>query len=166
MSTIIEQLEEWTDDVAEKIHNKLTRKLHRAFNSQRVTTYVVSSQNNRSDSSGDVDFAIYANTTGKHLVIGRVVLWADGYDPSNPFLGGYLAIYSGRQFNAAAVFDMAPDSAGGQLLPNVASYGGHNALRLRQNEILSLHMVGGPTNTNVTGTIFGFLEPTDSDYDL
>lgn len=163
---MIDQLAEVTDRIAEGIHKKMLPHLHRFANAQRVTTYVVSSANGKTDSSGNLDLPIYPNTSGKHVVIGRVLLWADGYNPGTPFSGGWLTLYIGAGFNPLDVFDMLPVASGGQLLPNVVSYSGHNAIRLRTNDTLSLHIVGGPTSTNVSGTVYGFLEPTDSDFDL
>lgn len=163
---LVHDVEEFAEKLAGNVYDKLRKHLRGVVNSQKVTTYIVSSKNGSTDANGNLDLPIFNNTSGKHVVIGRVLLWADGYTPAAPFSGGWLALYSGQGFSPSDIFDMLPQNSGGQLLPNVASYSGHNALRLRMNESLSLHITSGPVSTNITGTVFGFLEPTDSDFDL
>lgn len=149
------------DDAHKKFWNR-----HRLERQAEITYPVTSSFNKKLDVSGNGDIQIYENTTGRHLVIGRIVLWADGYTPAVPYSGGWAVLMTGQQFNAAAIFDMLPTAAGGEVFPNLSEYSGYNALRLKQNETLSLHVVSGPISTNITGTMYGFLEPISSDWDL
>lgn len=159
------------DDFAtlvEKVHDDFWSR-YRQLKSARgqVASPLVEGNNFKLDSSGNGDFFVYLNQTGKHLEIGRVIILADGYTPASAWNGGYLYLYtgikSGSAPNFSSIFDYLPASPGGQVFPNVAEYSGHNAIRLKQNETLSCYISGGPANTNIYVGFFGFLEPTTSD---
>lgn len=160
---MLEELKNLGDEFLDKFW-----KTHRLERQKTITYPVVSSNNIKTDGNGACTLAIYKNTTQRHLVIGRVILFADGYTPAVPYsnAAAYGYLFTGQNLSVGAIFDMLPSSAGAQMLPNVAEYSGLNGIRLKNNEVLSFALVGGPVNTNITGTIFGFLEPTTADWEI
>lgn len=145
-------------------HERYWKRHRKELADARYLLPLFASANEGSDTSGNANFQIYQNTTDKIAVIGRVIIGADGYTPAAPFSGGWAALYTGQSFNNGVIFDMLPLATGGQVFPNVGEYSGHNALRLRQNETLSLWVQSGPVSKNLTAAIYGFLEPlTQSD---
>lgn len=122
------------------------------------------------DSNGNCTIRVYANKTQRRIVIGRIILWADGVTPNNPHNAGnneWAAIYGGPG-NPNPPKTFLPLSKNGQMFPNEADYSGHNALRFDSNEDVYFVLTGSSltANTNVSVRIFGGLEPTSDDLDF
>jgi hypothetical protein len=170
----MEPVENWIEKAVDHFFHRGTQ-LVKKYKSQTVILPLTVGTNFSLDANGSADEIIYRNTTGKYVVIGRLIVMGSSsarvaYTPAAPSSGGYGYVYkgvkSGAAPNATAVLDIWPSSVGGQLIPQLAEYSGHNALRMRENENLSVYISGGPASGIVAISLFGFLEPTDSDYDL
>ena len=120
----------------------------------------------KTDANGNLDLQIYQNSMQRHFVVGRLVLWADGYTPAAPWSGAntWGTIQSG--VGHGNFKDFFPYTAGASCLPNIADYSGINGLRFDKSEVVWLHLVGGPVSTNITARIYGFAEPNASDYEV
>lgn len=165
MTMLLDDLEEFVNKVQTKFWKRYRQHQYRG-----LTTPIVATASGNTDSSGNLKLNIYVNTTGKHLVVGRLTVWDATHTPANVFTNasGYAYFQTGdsSSLDLAQVMDFLPNSPNGQMIPNVAEYSGHNAYRLKQNETLAMVMVGGPVSLNVGVTMWGFLEPTWSDYDF
>lgn len=151
------------ENIFTNFHERYWKRHRQELDIARKFLPIVQAQNAKTDGNGNLDLKVWQNTLGRTVLIGRVIVWADGYSPSNPFSGGWGAIYSGgggsNTFDGAAVWDFFPYTQGGQILPNVAEYSGHNAIPVRENETFALHLVSGPVSTNVTCIIYGVGNP-------
>lgn len=123
--------------------------------------------NSKTDTSGNLELTIFTNKNSRSIVIGRLVIWADGYTPAAPYSNadGWMGIYSNPGKNPASLRDYAPYVDGQQFLPNVARYSTQDALRFRESESCVLAVYGGPPSTNITGVAVGFQEPLASEMD-
>lgn len=126
----------------------------------------------KTDGSGNLEMMIYQNQMQRNLIIGRILIWADGYTPASAWSNAstWLAILSGMGQNFGTIKDFAPTNPSTAspppILPNIADYSGINGLRFGQNESVVLVMKAGPTNTNITAIAYGYGEPNGSDYRL
>lgn len=160
------------DDV-EHFVNRMHTRFWQRFRQEKkkdITFPIVQGANGSTNASGNLNLNIYQNVTGKHLVIGRIVLTDNSHTPGNPFVATantnvYFQNVDSSSLNLGSVFDFLPNASLGQTIPQVAEYSGHNAIRIKQNEIIGMVMLAGPANANINCTIFGFLEPTSTDYD-
>lgn len=120
------------------------------------------------DASGNGTLHLYRNTTGRILLVGRITLGATTpggtvYTPATTFTSAscYAYLFTGEQFGGpASAFDFLPNAPGGQVFPQIAEYSSRNAIRIEQNETLSLYVVAGPANAEIYSTIYGELLPT------
>lgn len=148
-------------------HSERFRHWKRKIDLLNYNLRIEEGRNGTTDSNGNMELLVYQNVTQRNLSIGRIIIWADGYTPAAPFSGaGYLAIVTNLGQNMGTTKDYAPYSQGGSWLPNVASYGGLNALHFRMNENIVLLVKSGPPNTNITCMISGHAEPAGTDYDF
>lgn len=119
----------------------------------------------RTDAAGNGEFAMQSSlpSGGKSIIVGRIILIADGYTPSAPFVGAvgangtWLGIFHGRGQNLGAMDDFLPYNNQALLLPSVASYGGHNALVFQRGDDIWIGLHNGPANTNVTAIFVGWV---------
>lgn len=104
--------------------------------------------NGKTDDDGFLNLLCIKGIVGKRLVIGRLVLLADGYTPAVPFTATdfWWGFYRGTTESTGALFDFP---IGTFSLPNIAEYSGRNAPTLKPQEDLWLGMYEGPSNTNI-----------------
>lgn len=114
--------------------------------------------NASTDSNGNVTFPIWQNRIGREASIARVIISADGFTPADPSTDGYAYLFIGEQFGGL-YHDFVPNAPGEQTFPNVAEYGRHQGIQLHKNDVLSLHVVGGPASTNLSAFVWGFAYP-------
>lgn len=147
------------------------RHYHKRTDLLKYTLKIESGYNASTDATGNLTLPIYRNTTGRNLAIGRIFVWADTFNPGNPYShSGFYGYISSAPGNPGTMKDFWPAVSGTATqtegLPYLQSYSGLNALRFEQNETVYANLFSGPATTNVMGKIFGFLEPIASDYEL
>lgn len=151
----------WDDvkEFASKLHDDYWKRYDRRTSDSFIWPLEQQGTNHLTDASGSADFVIWQNKTNKTVLIGRVLLFADGYTPATPYSSGYAYLYRGTTFALLNAFDFVPNAPGEQVFPNVAEYSSRNALRLRNNDSLSLYVNGGPVSTNLSAFIYGEVLP-------
>jgi hypothetical protein len=93
---------------------------------------------------------------GKVGIVTRIILWADGYDPSNVWppdtnTPTWVGIYSGNsQGSAIGLEDYSPETIGTQVFPSRAEYNRENAPFYKTGEFMTLTVAGGPPSTKVS----------------
>lgn len=138
-----------TDDVA-----RIARKVDGL---SRTYEPVWTGGNGKTDANGAIELQIAPSVDGKRLVVGRLIIWVDGYTPASPYTASTLwwGIFRGRGQNPASLVDMP---IGTYSLPNLSEYSGRNAPTLRQGEDLYLGLTGGPATTNVNVMVQAWYE--------
>ena len=171
MTFLLNDLEEFFN----KCHTRFWQR-YRQHKAKEITVWTVQSNVGVTDANGNLTVPIYKNTSGKHLAIGRIFLNAVNPATKSPYTGAttytnanaYAWFFTGDPqmgANQLEIFDFLPNSPDGQMFPQVAEYSGHNALRLKKNETFSMQLVSGPASSQVFASIFGYLEPTATDWE-
>lgn len=166
MNEILEGIRNAHDSVLEKWYKRYCerqKKIDLLHYTLRIDGLGNSAQ---TDANGNLTMIVYQNTIQRNLVIGRIMVWADGYTPAAPYsnAASWFAIQAGH--GSGNLKDYGPYSPGAPFMPNIADYSGINGLRFSKSEPIIFALHSGPASTNITVRIFGFAEPSASDYEI
>jgi hypothetical protein len=134
--------------------------LEKALRNSRVKRETIwEGASGATDSSGNLSLPILDIPIGKLLVLERLILWADGFDPDTVSTTGWFGLYHGRGQNPGQLADFSPQSSGAQVFPSLAEYNHNNAPRFKGGETMVGEFVGVVASTNVAVLIQACLEP-------
>lgn len=134
--------------------------LEKAFRKSRIIKETIwEGETGTTDGSGNLSLRVYQVPVGKLLVMERVILWADGYDPDTPSSTGWIGYYHGPGKNPSQLADFQPQTSGAQVFPGLAEYNHNNAPRFKGGENIYAEFVGCVASTGVGMMFQGCLEP-------
>lgn len=113
------------------------------------------------DNTGALNLRIYQNAPQRRAVIGRVMIWAQGYTPVAPFSGTgfWYGIFGDPNQSPGSLRDFQPYQNATAYLPNVAAYSDKDCPVFGIGEDIYLAMVAGPASKTIFGRVIGVLEP-------
>lgn len=124
---------------------------------EKLTIWIPAS--NSTDSSGNLSLPVYKVPDGKILILERLLLWMDGFDPDTVSTAGWVGIFHGPGANPGSMADFSPQSLGAQVFPSQAEYNHNNAPRFNGSDIVYAEFRGVVASTNVSVILQGCLEP-------